>query len=61
MDPNAYFPGNLGVCGGPAPRGLHTSKGDLFLQDLVGGTNSLGDLGAQGDAGADGGWDLGNS
>jgi hypothetical protein len=61
MDPNAYFPGNLGVCGGPARRGLHTSKGDLFLLDLVGGTNSLSGLGASNDSGADGGWDLGNS
>jgi hypothetical protein len=28
----------LGVCGGPAPRGLHTDRGDFFLQDQVGGS-----------------------
>lgn len=55
-----YFPGNLGVCGGPAPRGLHTSKGELFLQDLEGGSLFL-DNPPSGEAGSDGGWDLGNS
>lgn len=58
MDP--YFPGDLGVCGGPAPRGLRTSKGDLFLQDFEGGTlvpsNQPG-----GESGSNGGWDLANS
>ena len=58
--PYAYFPGDLGVCGGPAPRGLHTSKGQLFLQDLEGGTLTLGNL-APGGAGSGGGWDLANS
>jgi hypothetical protein len=56
-----YFPGDLGVCGGPAPRGLHTSRGDLFFQDLEGGTLSLGFLAPQGEAGSSGGWDLANS
>jgi hypothetical protein len=57
-----YFPGDLLVCGGPAPRGLHTSKGDLFLQDLVGGSLSLGNAVIVGDeAGSDPGWDLANS
>ena len=60
-DPSAYFPGDLGVCAAPAPRGLHTSKGDLFLQDLVGGTNSLGNLGSLNESGTEGGWDLANS
>jgi len=59
--PFAYFPGNLGVCGGPAPRGLHTSKGQLFLQDLEGGTLTLGNLAPGGEAGSEGGWDLANS
>jgi hypothetical protein len=31
--------GYLGVCGGPAPRGLRTDQGLLFLQDKVGGSN----------------------
>ena len=61
MDPTAYFPGDLGVCGAPAPRGLHTSKGDLFLQDVVGGTNSLGNLAPSNESGSEGGWDLANS
>ena len=61
LDPSAYFPGDLGVCGAPAPRGLQTSKGPLFLQDTVGGTNSLGGLGAPNDSGVEGGWDMANS
>jgi hypothetical protein len=56
-----YFPGDLLVCGGPAPRGLHTSKGDLFLQDLEGGSLSLGNLAPQNEAASDPGWDLANS
>jgi hypothetical protein len=57
-----YFPGDLLVCGGPAPRGLHTSKGDLFLQDQVGGSLSLGNAAIVGfEAATDPGWDLGNS
>jgi hypothetical protein len=57
-----YFPGDLLVCGGPAPRGLHTSKGDLFLQDLVGGSLDLGFATIVGqEAASDPGWDLGNS
>jgi len=61
--PFAYFPGDLGVCGGPAPRGLHTSKGLLFLQDLEGGTLTLGNVPIviNQDTGAGGGWDLANS
>src|SRR5438552_7689440 len=55
-----YFPGNLGVCAGPAPRGLHTSKGDLFLQDLEGGSLLLNNP-PSGEAGSEGGWDLANS
>jgi len=61
LDPTGYFPGDLGVCAAPAPRGLHTSKGALFLQDLDGGTNSLNGLGAPNDSGTDGGWDLASS
>jgi hypothetical protein len=61
-DPNAYVPGDLLVCGGPAPRGLHTSRGELFLQDLVGGTDSLGDAAiVRDEASSDPGWDLANS
>src|SRR4029077_9547816 len=57
-----YFPGDLGVCAGPAPRGLHTSKGDLFLQDQVGGSLDLGFANIVFDEGAsDPGWDLANS
>jgi hypothetical protein len=57
-----YFPGDLLVCGGPAPRGLHTSKGDLFLQDRVGGSLSLGNAAiVQFEAATDPGWDLANS
>jgi hypothetical protein len=57
-----YFPGDLWVCGGPAPRGLHTSKGEVFLQDLEGGSLSLGNAVIVGDeAGSDPGWDLANS
>lgn len=60
--PFIYFPGDLLVCGGPAPRGLHTSKGDLFLQDLVGGSQSLGNAAIVGNESAsDPGWDLANS
>jgi hypothetical protein len=56
-----YFPGDLLVCGGPAPRGLHTSKGDLFLQDLVGGSLDLGGSVIVGnESGSDPGWDLAN-
>ena len=63
-NPDGYFPGDLGVCARPAPRGLHTSKGMLFLQDSVGGTllpaNAAVNLfGAE--SGSDGGWDLANS
>jgi hypothetical protein len=57
--PSPYFPGDLGVCAGPAPRGLDTSKGELFLQDLEGGTLLL-DSPPSG-AGSSGGWDLANS
>ena len=57
-----YFPGDLLVCAGPAPRGLHTSKGDLFLQDQVGGSLSLGNAAIVGfEAATDPGWDLANS
>ena len=57
-----YFPGDLLACGGPAPRGLHTSKGDLFLQDLVGGGLDLGNAAiVQFEAATDPGWDLANS
>jgi hypothetical protein len=57
-----YFPGDLLVCGGPAPRGLHTSKGDLFLQDQVGGSLDLGNAFIVGnEAASDPGWDLANS
>lgn len=56
-----YFPGDLLVCGGPAPRGLHTSRGDLFLQDRVGGSLSLGNAPiVQFEAATDPGWDLAN-
>jgi hypothetical protein len=58
---NAFFPGDLGVCGGPAPRGLHTSQGELFLQDLEGGTLSLGFFAPLDESGSSGGWDLANS
>jgi hypothetical protein len=59
----AYFPGDLGKCIWPAPRGLHTNKGDLFLQDLEGGTQSLGNVSIvlNGNTGTGGGWDLANS
>lgn len=57
-----YFPGDLGVCAAPAPHGLQTSKGALFLQDLEGGTLSLGNAPIVGqESGTDGGWDLANS
>ena len=56
-----YFPGDLLVCGGPAPSGLHTSRGDLFLQDRVGGSLSLGNATiVQFEAATDPGWDLAN-
>jgi hypothetical protein len=56
-----YFPGDLLVCGAPAPRGLHTSRGDLFLQDQVGGSLSLGNATiVQFEAATDPGWDLAN-
>jgi hypothetical protein len=51
--PGAWWGGDLWVCGGRAPSGLHTSHGDLFLQDRVGGSN---------DSSLDrGGWDLANT
>jgi hypothetical protein len=57
-----YLPGDLSVCAGPAPRGLHTSKGDLFLQDLNGGSLDLGNVVIVGnEASSDPGWDLANS
>jgi hypothetical protein len=56
-----YFPGDLGLCGGPAPRGLHTSKGELYLQDLEGGTLTLSNQPPIDEAGTGGGWDLANS
>jgi hypothetical protein len=57
-----YFPGDLLVCAGPAPRGLHTSRGDFFLQDLVGGSLDLGNSVIVGnEAASDPGWDLANS
>jgi len=58
---DAYFPGDLGVCGGPAPRGLHTNRGDLFLQDSVGGALSLGNLTPPLESPTEGGWELANS
>jgi hypothetical protein len=61
-DPDFYFPGDLLVCAAPAPRGLITSKGDLFLQDLVGGSLDLGNIViVQDEAASDPGWDLSNS
>ena len=60
--PFVYLPGDLFVCGGPAPQGLHTSRGDLFLQDLVAGSLSLGNSPIVGnESGSDPGWDLSNS
>ena len=56
---NVYFPGDLGVCSEPAPRGLHTSKGELFLQDREGGSLFLNN--PPSGAGSDPGWDLANS
>lgn len=59
---NGYLPGDLSVCAAPAPRGLRTSKGELFLQDGVGGSNSLGNSVIVGnESGSDPGWDLANS
>jgi len=58
--PDPYFPGDLGVCGGPAPRGLRTSKGELFLQDFEGG-NLVPSNQPGGESGSNGGWDLANS
>jgi hypothetical protein len=63
-NPNPYFPGDLGVCASPAPRGLHTSKGKLFLQDREGGTLSMGNapIVVNGnESGSGGGWALANS
>ncbi len=54
-----YFPGDLAVCAGPAPGGLHTTRGDLFLQDLEGGT--LSGNGNTSGAGSGGGWDFANT
>lgn len=49
----------LGVCSGPAPRGLHTDHGDFYLQDQVGG--SSGDpIPADAPAQIYYGWDLAN-
>jgi len=57
-----YFPGDLGVCGSPAPRGLRTSKGKLFLQDLEGGSLSPGNTPILGqEDGSAGGWAQANS
>jgi len=58
-DPFPYFPGDLAVCAAPAPRGLRTSRGALFLQDFEGGTLSLGGSAPSG-AGSGGGWDFAN-
>ena len=56
-----YFPGDLFVCGGPAPRGLHTNRGDLYLQDQTGGSLNLGTALIVGnESGSDPGWDLAN-
>jgi hypothetical protein len=57
-----YIPTDLGVCANPAPHGLHTNRGSLYLQDQIGGTNSLGNNQIVIDESAsDPGWDLGNS
>jgi len=52
---------NLGVCDTPAPRGLHTNKGQLFLQDTVGGTNFLFYYTNNVQQVFEGGWVLGNT
>ena len=52
------------MCAGPAPRGLRTSRGELFLQDLEGGSLNLGNSPiavAGNESGSGGGWDLANS
>jgi hypothetical protein len=60
--PFPYFPGDLFLCGGPAPRGLHTNRGDFFLQDQTGGSLDLGNATIVGDeSGSDPGWDLADS
>jgi hypothetical protein len=62
--PFSYFPGDLGVCAGRAPRGLRTSKGALYLQDLEGGSLTLGSAPiviSGNESGTEGGWDLANS
>lgn len=37
-----YNDGDLQVCAGPAPRGLRTDHGGLYLQDQIGGTTQSG-------------------
>jgi len=49
---------HLGVCGGTAPRGLHTDLGDFFLQDQVGG--STGNALAADSESIYSGWDFAN-
>ena len=55
-----YNPGDLGVCAGRAPGGLHTNKGELFLQDSVGGSLDL-EYTAVSPVAFFAGWDLANS
>ena len=47
--------GDLFVCSGPASRGLKTDRGDLFLQDQVGGSDNASNPFGWG------GWDLSNT
>ena len=57
-----YVPSDLGVCAAPAPHGLHTTRGSLYLQDQAGGSHNLGTSPIViGEAASDPGWDLGNS
>jgi hypothetical protein len=59
---SSYIPTDLGVCAAPAPHGLHTTKGSLYLQDQVGGSLDLNSYPIFNDeAASDPGWDLGNS
>jgi len=51
--PDWWWGGDLWVCGGQAPEGLHTNRGDFFLQDQVGGSNNSWVY--------RGGWDLANT
>jgi hypothetical protein len=61
--PNYDYAGDLFLCNGPAPRGLKTDHGDLYLQDQIGGSDLVGGNGVGNGPNPFGwgGWDTSNT